>query len=270
MKNVCLIAVTATIFVMMTGAVSLAGKESKSMDVLQGEKIGEYNYNYTYKGTKVTHLIEEFENAETGITVVATHKETRKGENFVRLPNSIWVTKDGYPPLGTDGAILSLNGKYVTLYTASMPTVQSPEHIKIFDDSLRADLKELGLDYDQLAKGTKNGEGAREMTTTGFFYLKKGANDPEILKVLQEKAVKAYAKVLAAKPQPCPVDFWREKITGPQGDFEFHMFKKWGFDVPLMAQKAFFMITHGARECYMKSNEDMKKLEALTNTLWGD
>ena len=118
---------------------------------LKGKLVGEYNYNYKYKKTKVTHRIKEFYNEKNGIRFVELKKETKKGDNFVRLPKSIWITKNGYPPLATDGAAKVARGKKLSLFFAGLPTVQSKEHIRIFDDVLRNELRKIGMDYDQLS-----------------------------------------------------------------------------------------------------------------------
>jgi hypothetical protein len=93
--------------------------------------------------------------------------------------------------------------------------------------------------------------------------MKKGEHDPEILKHLQEKVVKAYGEVLKGTPQKCPVHLWTDMIMGPQAEFEYHLFKKEGFEVPLSAQKAFFTILMGPRESYLKSNEELQRVEDL-------
>lgn len=238
------------------------------MKNLQGKKIGEYDFNYTYKDTRVTHKIEEFYHSEKGITMVTIQKETRKGDYFARIPGGLWITKDGYPPLVTDSSLQHVKSKHLTLYFAGMPTVQSEEHINIFDNSLREDLKELELDYDQLSKGVKEGDMSSDITITGFMYIKKGENDLTIVNVLQDKVLKAYSKVLESGPKPCPVHLWREKMIGSQPEYEYHHFKIRGFDVPLSAQKASFTMTFGARDCYLKNNQERRKLDTLLNLLW--
>ena len=248
----------------------LAQEAPNNMKNLQGKKIGEYDFNYTYKDTRVTHKIEEFYHAERGITMVTLRKETRKGDYFAKIPGGLWVTKDGYPPLVTDSSLQHVKGKHLTLYIAAIPTVQSEEHINIFDNSLREDLKELGLDYDQLSRGVKEGDMSSDITITGFMYIKKGENDPTIVNVLQDKALKAYSKVLESSPKPCPVHLWRKKMIGPQPEFEYHHFKIRGFDVPLSAQRAFFTMMFGTKECYIKNNQERRNLNAIVNRLWKD
>jgi len=229
------------------------------------KEIGDYNYNYQYRETTVTHHIKEYyeEGEETRIVILG--KETRKGDNFVRLPQSLWITKKGYPPLSTDGALQKVRESILTLYYAGMPTVQSEEHIRIFDDAMREELEELNLDYNQLSPRIKKGRLFKNCTITGFVYTKKGTHDAKILEVLQDKVLKSYAKVLASKPQKCPIELWTEMIMGPQADFEYHLFKKWGFDVPLSAQKAFFTMMMGSRTSYLKNNEELEKLQNMVN-----
>jgi hypothetical protein len=41
------------------------------------------------------------------------------------------------------------------------------------------------------------------------------------------------------------------------------LFKKWGFDVPLSAQRAFFTIMLGPRKSYLNSNEDLMRLQSI-------
>ena len=72
---------------------------------LLGKEIGNYIYTYRYYETEVTQKIKEYYQEEKDIRVVILEKETRKGDAFVRLPRSLWITKDGYPPLSTDGVI---------------------------------------------------------------------------------------------------------------------------------------------------------------------
>ena len=87
---------------------------------LKGKLIGNYSYNYKFKETRVTHKIKEYYNETDGIRFVALKKETRKGDNFVKLPKSIWITRDGYPPLSTDGAAKRASGKDLSLFFAGM------------------------------------------------------------------------------------------------------------------------------------------------------
>jgi len=210
------------------------------------KEIGEYTYNYRYRETTVNHHIKEYceEGEETRIVIL--EKETRKEDNFVRLPQSLWITREGYPPLSTDGALQKVKGSFSTLYYAGMPTIQSEEHISIFDDAMRGELEELNLDYTQLSTRIKT-------------------DDEKLLKILQDKVLKSYTKVLASKPHRCPIELWTEMIMGPQAEFEYHLFKKWGFDVPLSAQRAFFTIMMGPRTSYLKNNEELERLHSIVN-----
>lgn len=233
------------------------------MQSLLGKEIGNYTYTYRYYETDVTQKIKEYFHEAKDIRVVILEKETRKDESFVKLPRSLWITKEGYPPLSTDGVIQQVFGKKLTLYYAGLPTIQSDEHIRIFEDSMRDELKELGLDYDQLSQPIKGGGVFRGCTLVGFVYLKKGEHDPEILKYLQEKALKAYSEVLKSKPHKCPVHLWTDLIMGPQAEFEYHLFKKEGFEVPLSAQRAFFTILMGPRDAYLKNDGERQRVEDL-------
>ncbi len=85
----------------------------------------------------------------------------------------------------------------------------------------------------------------------------------KLLEVMQDKVLKSYTKVLASPPHKCPVDHWTEMIMGPQADFEYHLFKNWGFDVPLSAQRAFFTVMLGPRKSYLNSNEDLMRLQSI-------
>jgi hypothetical protein len=213
--------------------------KDESLSGLQGKQIAEYNYNYWYLGTTVTHNIKEYYHQEKGIRMVVLEKETRKGDFFVKLPHSLWITKDGYPPLVTDAALKNPMGM-TTLYFGGLPTVQSQEHIKIFDDTLRKELKEMGLDYDQLSKEIKGGELIKNLPITGFIYVKEGTSDPEIQKEFEKRVLKAYAQVLKSKPHRCPISLFVDEILGPTTLREYHLFKNEGFDVPFSGQKAFF------------------------------
>jgi len=230
---------------------------------LLGKEIGNYTYTYRYYETEVNQKIREYYHETEDIRVVILEKETRKGESFVRLPRSLWITKEGYPPLSTDGVIQQVFGKKLTLYYAGLPTVQSEEHIRIFEETLRNELKAMGLDYDQLSQAIRGGGIFKGCTLTGFVYLKKGEHAPEILKNLQERVLKAYGEVLKSRPQKCPVHLWTDMIMGPQAEFEYHLFKKEGFEVPLSAQRAFFTILFGPREAYLKNNEELQRVEDL-------
>ena len=227
------------------------------------KEIGEYTYNYRYRETTVNHHIKEYykEGAETRVVIL--EKETRKGDNFIRLPQSLWITRGGYPPLSTDGALQQVRGNCSTLYFAGMPTVQSEEHIRIFDDAMSKELEELNLNYHQLSTRIKTGQLFKNCTINGFVYNKKGTHDTKLLEVLQDKVLKSYTKVLASKPQRCPIELWTDMIMGPQADFEYHLFKGWGFDVPLSAQRAFFTVMMGPRTSYLKSNEELEKRQTI-------
>lgn len=227
------------------------------------KEIGEYTYDYQYQATTVRHHIKEYCDEREVTRIVILTKETRKGNYYVRLPQSLWITKEGYPPLSTDGAIQNVRDNLLTLYFSGMPTVQSEEHIRIFDDAMQEELKELNLDYQLLSTAIKTGQLFRNCTITGFVYTKKDTHDTELLETLQDKALKSYTKVLASKPQRCPIELWTNTIMGPQADFEYHLFKKWGFDVPLSAQRAFFTMLMGPRISYLKSNEELKRLQAI-------
>jgi len=215
---------------------------------LKGKLIGNYSFNYTCKDTKVTHKIKEYYNEKNGIRMVLLKKETKKGENFVKLPKSLWITRDGYPPLATDGAMKKVSGNILSLFFAGLPTVQSKEHVEIFDGSLREDLKKIGLDYDELSKIIKQGDITKEIPITGFLYLKKGELDENISDKFLQMVLKAYARVLQSKPMECPVNLWRKRIIGEQSVKEYHLFKNEGFDVPLSAQRAFFTMMIDERE----------------------
>ena len=220
---------------------------------LKGKLVGEYNYNYKYKKTKVTHRIKEFYNEKNGIRFVELKKETKKGNNFVRLPKSIWITKNGYPPLATDGAAKIARGKKLSLFFAGLPTVQSKEHIRIFDDVLRNELRKIGMDYDQLSKSLKERPVAKEIGITGFIYQKNGEIDNKISDKFLPMVLKAYGRVLESKPMKCPVNLWAQRIIGKQAIVEFHLFKDEGFDVPLSAQRAFFTMMMDEREPVLES-----------------
>ncbi|OGL43046.1 MAG: hypothetical protein A2042_03765 [Candidatus Schekmanbacteria bacterium GWA2_38_11] len=234
---------------------------------LKGKKVGNYNFTYTYKETKATHKIKEYYNEKDGVRMVILEKETRKGENFVKLPNSLWITRDGYPPLATDGAMKRVPGRTVSLFFAGLPTVQSQEHIRIFDDVLRNELKGIGLDYDQMSKAIKERDVAKEIQMTGFLYLKKEEIDENICDRFMPMVLKAYGKVLESDPMPCPVDLWRERIIGKQAIIEYHLFKDEGFDVPLSAQRAFFTMMIDEREASdektQEEKESSKKIQEL-------
>ncbi len=175
----------------------------------------------------------------------------------------------GYPPLSTDGALQKIGDSLLTLYFAGLPTVQSGEHIRIFDDSMREQLKEIGLDYDQLSPMIKSGKMFKGCTITGCIFTKKGVHDMAVIETIQDKVLKSYTKVLAAPPCPCPIEQWSNMIMGPQADFEYHLFKEWGFDVPLSAQKAFFTMLVGPRSCYLNSNEELEKLKSIVKLAGG-
>jgi len=206
---------------------------------LKGDQIAEYTYNYWYLGTTVNHNIKEYYHQEKGIRMVVLEKETRKRDSFVKLPHSLWITKDDYPPLVTDAALQNPLG-LKTIYFAGLPTVQSQKHIRIFDDSLRKELKEMGLDYDRLSKKVKEGELLKNFPITGFFYMKEGTLDSDIFNEFEKRVLKAYGKVLESKPQRCPISLFIDAILGPWTVEEYYSFKKEGFDVPFSGQKAFF------------------------------
>ena len=229
------------------------------------KEIGEYTYNYRYGETTVSHHLTEYYEEEQATRIVILEKETRKGDNFVRLPQSLWITREGYPPLSTDGALQQAGEHQSTLYFAGTPTVQSEEHIRIFDDALRQELKELGLNYDQLSTPIKTGQLFKNCTINGFVYTKKGTHDRALLEVLQDKVLRCYTKVLASPPQRCPTELWTEMIMGPQADFEYHLFKQWGFEVPLSAQRAFFTMMMGPRTSYLTSNEELERLHSIVH-----
>jgi len=206
---------------------------------LQGKQIAEYNYNYWYLGTTVNHTIREYYQQEKGTRMVVLEKETRKGDIFVKLPHSLWVTRDGYPPLVTDAAVKNPQG-LKTIYFAGIPTVQRKDHIKIFDDTLRTGLKDMGLDYDLLSRKLKAGELLQNFPITGFVYRKEGTLEPGIFKEFEKRVLEAYEKVLESKPQKCPVELFIRYILGVTAAREYQLFKDEGFDVPFSGQKAFF------------------------------
>jgi len=229
------------------------------------QEIGEYTYVYHYRETTVNHRIKEYSDEDTGTSVVVVEKETRKKGDFIRLPQSLWITRDGYPPLSTDGSLLQVGDHCATTYFAGIPTVQSEEHSEIFDSCLSRELKELDMDYSQLSQRVKSGMLFKNCTISGFVYNKSGMHDTKLLQVLQEKAVKSYAAVLTSKPRRCPVNMWTEMIMGYQADFEYHLFRRWGFDVPLSAQRAFFTIMMGPRTSDLKNNEEAARLQAIVS-----
>jgi len=235
----------------------------------RAEEIGKYDYNYTYGKTTVTHRIQEYFREEDTTRIVVLEKETRQGDDYVRLPRTLWITRDGYPPLSTDGVLQTIGGNLLTLYFAGLPTVQSEEHVRAFDDAMREELKEMGLDYDQLSPMIKSGKMFAGCTITGFICHKKGVHDMAFIEALQDRVLKSYAKVLALPPCACPTEQWSDMIMGPQADFEYQLFKKWGFDVPLSAQRAFFTIMVGPRSSCLNSNEEREKLRSIVSLAAG-
>ncbi len=229
------------------------------------QEIGEYTYIYRYRETTVNHRIKEYSDEDTGTRVVAVEKETLKKGNFIRLPQSLWITRDGYPPLSTDGSLLQVGDHVATTYFAGIPTVQSEEHTEIFDSCMSRELQELGLDYLTLSRRVKSGMLFKNCTISGLLCNRSGCHDIKLLNLLQEKTVKSYAAVLSSKPRPCPVHLWTEMIMGYQADFEYHLFRKWGFDVPLSAQRAFFTIMMGPRTGDLKNNEETARLQAIVD-----
>ncbi|RMF94805.1 MAG: hypothetical protein D6734_06920 [Candidatus Schekmanbacteria bacterium] len=218
------------------------------MKQLMGEKIAEYDYNYRYKETYIWHKIEEFYDEAKKIRFVLLKKETRKGEYFVKLPSSIWVTCPGYPPLSTDSALQNLPGKKQTLFFAGLPTVQSQEHIKIFDNFLSEKLKPFGIDYEKSSKELKKRTLSRNISITGFLHFKKDILDEDFAPQILDIVCAAYGKVIQSSPYECPVNEWRERIIEKQAINEYYLFKKDGFDVPLSGQRAFFTMLMDERE----------------------
>ena len=137
--------------------------------------------------------------------------------------------------------------RVMSLYFAALPTVQSEEHSKIFADTMRKELKPMGLDYDELIKPIKSGLIVKDFPITGFLWMKEGDLDTEILKEFQKKVLMAYENVLESKPMKCPVRLFIDWIMGPRTVEEYHSFKNHGFDVPLSGQKAFFTIMNEYR-----------------------
>lgn len=238
------------------------------MKNLQGEKIGDYDYNYTYKKTRITHKIEEFYDSKRDIRFVLLRKETRKGDKFIKLPSSLWVTCSGYPPLSTDAALHNAFGRDMTYFYAGMPTVQSDEHIKIFDDYLRGELSPLGIDYESCSRLLKERPMSKEIPTTGFVYNKKDVLDEELAPHLLEKVCKAYEEVLKSEPCECPVNMWVDRILGDQTSREYFIFKKGGFDVPFSGQRAFFTIIMDRRE--VPDSEDDGYAEKIEKSIKGE
>ena len=218
------------------------------MKNLQGDKIADYDYNYTYKQTRITHKIEEFYDSKRKIRLVLLRKETRKGDMFIKLPSSIWVTCPGYPPLSTDAAMKNSADGKLSLFFAGLPTVQSNQHIKIFDDYLKEKLTPLGVDYEASSKALKERSAAKNIAITGFIYMKHDVIDEDIASRFLGIVCDAYELVLQSEAHECPVHEWRERIIGEQAVSEFYLFKNGGFDVPLSGQRAFFTMLMDERE----------------------
>lgn len=218
------------------------------MKNLQGKKIAEYNFNYNYKKTYVTHNIKEFYDDKRKIIFVILEKETREGEIFIKLPSSLWVTCKGYPPLCTDASLQNVKGKISTNFFAGLPTVQSKEHIRIFDEYLAEQLSPLGIDYASISGQFRKRMKDRNVDITGFSYSKADVLDNGFIRQLLEIACAGYEKVLESSPCECPVNEWVDMILGQQAGNEYHIFRDYGFAVPFSAQKAFFTIMMDKRE----------------------
>ncbi len=210
------------------------------MKNLQGEKIAEYNFNYDYKKTEVTHNIKEFYDDKRKISFVILEKETREGEIFVKLPSSLWVTCEGYPPLCTDASLQNVKGKISTNFFAGLPTVQSGEHIRIFDEYLTEKLSPLGVDYSSISDKFRKRMKERNIDITGFSYSKEDVLDKDLINQFLKIACAGYEKVLESSPCGCPVNQWVDMILGSQAENEYYLFRDYGFTVPFSAQKAFF------------------------------
>jgi len=78
--------------------------------VFKVKEIGEYSYNYRFQENTVNHHIKEYYEEGEENRIVILEKETRKEDNFVRLPQSLWITREGYPPLSPDGALQKVKG----------------------------------------------------------------------------------------------------------------------------------------------------------------
>jgi len=218
------------------------------MKNLQGNKIAEYNFNYNYKDTEVTHNIKEFYDEKRKISFVILEKETRRGEIFVKLPSSLWITCEGYPPLCTDASLQNVKRKTSTNFFAGLPTVQSKEHIRIFDEYLAKNLLPLGIDYFSISEQFRKRMKERNIDITGFSYSKEDVLDKSIIDELLEIACAGYEKVLESSPCACPVNQWVDMILGQQAGNEYYLFRDYGFTVPFSAQKAFFTMMMDRRE----------------------
>ncbi|RMG19935.1 MAG: hypothetical protein D6732_29320 [Methanobacteriota archaeon] len=210
------------------------------MKNLQGKQIAEYDFNYNYRETKVKHKIKEFYDDKRKINFVLLEKETRQGEIFVKLPSSLWVTCEGYPPLCTDASLQYVKGKTSTNFFAGLPTVQSEEHMRIFDEYLTEKLSPMGIDYPAVSKVFRERLKQRNIDITGFSYSKEDVLDKGIIDAFLEIACGGYEKVLESSPCECPVNQWVDMILGSQAENEYYLFKDYGFTVPFSAQKAFF------------------------------
>lgn len=208
------------------------------------ESICEYKLTSKWGDTVSDLTIKDYYDKDEKMTVTINDKQTQNSKgNFVKLFGSTFKFKEGYPPLLFDAAIIKVNEKITTVFTAFLATVTSQQHKDIFDTEVEKALK--GIEYSSFKDASKIPEYIKsipeQLRGCGFSIAREGEH-PEIFDKLKGIASEVYDKVLKAPPAKCPVEKMRDYLINEQSRKEHLMFIQAGLSVSTKCQKAMFTL----------------------------
>lgn len=204
----------------------------------------EYKLTSKCGDTVSDSTIKDYYDKEKKMTVTINDKQTKNSKgSYVKIFGSTFKFKEGYPPLMFDSAIIKVNEKITTVFTAFLATVTSQQHKDIFDSEVEKALK--GIEYSSFKDASKIPEYIKsipeELRGCGFNLMREGEH-PEIFDKLRSVASEVYDKVLKAPPTKCPVEKIRNYLINEQSRREHSMFIHAGLSVSTKCQKAMFTI----------------------------
>jgi hypothetical protein len=225
-----------------------------------GSKVGEYTLISKCMDTISEQTVIDYYDNDMQLRTTVVEKETRgtKG-NYVRLVGSTLRHKEGYPPLVFDTGVRKTDTKFVTGFSAFLPTVTAEEHSATFDLFVQEQLNKKGIHF-YLLKDTANiPEYLKKipdyLRKCGFSLQREGKN-LELIEELKDISFAAYEEVLQCNPSPCQAEKFTDYLINEQAKNEHEIFKKLGLCVPSKVQKAFFTLFSERTEFTTAYNDD--------------
>ena len=211
-----------------------------------GSQVGKYTLISKCMDTISEQTVIDYYDKGIQLRTTVVEKETRNTKgNYVRLVGSTLRHKEGYPPLVFDTGVIKTDAKWVTGFSAFLPTVTAEEHSAAFDLFVQEQLHKKKIHF-YLLKDTANIPDYLKklpdyLRKCGFSVQREGEH-LELIEELKDISFAAYAEVLQCNPSPCHVEEFTDYLINEQSKNEHEIFKTLGLFVPSKVQKAFFTL----------------------------